>query len=380
MKSGHNKITVISFFNPGQIGYLDFRYRVDALKNAGLLDEVVCNISEAREELDLDKSEFKHIPGGVGGILTQWSYYFKIMLYCFQNKKSHVMLLHSFLAPVTILVPGIKTYLYWNEHPSHFIGRASGGLMAPVKWLKGKISLILFYKGAKSATLVMPIGEHHMEDIIEAGCSREDVVLIYMGVGGEFKAAKKQSLIRDSLRIVYTGSVREDRGRDIMLKAVFLCRERGVPAHIIIVGADSEQIRIICKTVKKYSIDKHVDVIGRVSGNEIPDYLGNADFGICLWADKPYWRFNPPTKLFEYLVSGLPVIANDMRTHTKYVADGVNGFICKYSSESLSEILINAWNNKADYPAMVENVSRDNSKYLWQNIEPQFLREIKSHL
>jgi len=380
MKSTQNKVTVVSFFNPDQIGYQDFRYRVETLKRAGLLDQVVCNIPEAREELGIDESEFKLVPGGVGGILTQWSYYIKLMLYCLRKRKSHVFLLHSFLAPVACLLPKVKTYLYWNEHPSHFIGKASGGLLKPLKWSKGKISLYLFYQGARSATLVMPIGEHHMEDIIEAGCSPENVALIYMGVGAEFRSAIKRTVKNDALRLVYTGSVMEDRGRDIMLEAVCLCQKNRVPVYLSIIGADREQIRIIREAVKTYNIEKNIDVMGRVSGSEIPGYLERADFGICLWADKPYWRFNPPTKLFEYLVAGIPIIANDMRTHTKYIVDGVNGYICRYSSESLSEVLINAWNKKAEYPAMVDRVCGDNSKYLWSTIEPQFLREIQKHL
>jgi glycosyltransferase involved in cell wall biosynthesis len=90
-----------------------------------------------------------------------------------------------------------------------------------------------------------------------------------------------------------------------------------------------------------------------------------------------WWRFNPPTKLFEYLVAGLPVLASDIRTHTQYITHRQNGLIFEYDSSSLSRAIQVLWERRAELPAFKQQAFESGTPYLWEHIEPVFLETIE---
>ena len=75
---------------------------------------------------------------------------------------------------------------------------------------------------------------------------------------------------------------------------------------------------------------------GKVSQNDVPKYLKQADFSILLRPDKRYAHAGFPTKFVESLNAGLPVIANYTSDLALYLIDGYNGFVVEdFSTEAL---------------------------------------------
>ncbi len=234
---------------------------------------------------------------------------------------------------------------------------------------------------AKKADLVMPIGEAHRDDLLRIGCRQERVRLLYMGVDAAFvpPAGQEDKPRRANapLELIYHGTVNRLRGRDIMLEAIVLANKEYPIAHLTIVGASDEEIRYCNSYARRFGIADAVRVCGRVPGRDIPGILQKADAGLCFMEDLPWWRFNPPTKLFEYLVAGLPVLASDIRTHTQYVSDWYNGLICQYDSRSLADAIEQLWQRRAVLPALKSNARQSGSQHLWERIEPDFLQAIR---
>jgi glycosyltransferase involved in cell wall biosynthesis len=375
--SSHNKITVITRFNPKQVGYLDFQYRIAALEKADMLDVVISNVPRAKQELQISDEQFVLISGGTGSLIAQWRYYFKVRSYCIAQDKQRVILLHSSLAPLASMLKKCKTFLYWNEHPSHFVGggNAQSGFIS--RW-KQRYLLKKYYMGARDADMVMPIGEQHLEDLLNADCESGRLRMVYMGVNDTFRAVNDKKEAGGNLRLIYTGSVKKDRGRDIMLEAVSILKNQDKYAELTIVGAADDEKSLCEKICLDLDISDRVKIVGRVPGTEIHHYVQQADIGICIWADKPYWRFNPPTKLFEYLVAGLPVLANNMVTHTEYIKDGVNGLVCQYDANSMANAIARCTGDRVLLSKMMGHVKNNSDQFLWSNIEPEFISLISS--
>ena len=204
-----------------------------------------------------------------------------------------------------------------------------------------------------------------------------------MGVDKMFLQAREQSagtLGGDAgpLRLVYAGSVAKDRGCDVMLEGLALANRDEVRAHLTIVGASPDQMSYCWERAEALGIEQHLEVLPRVRGNVIPSLLAGADLGVCAWEDRVYWRYNPPTKLFEYLVAGLPVLASDIRTHTQYVVDWFNGLIFQYSASSLAEKIGELWTQRSELPQLKRNAAKSGEQYIWDRIEPEFLRAVRS--
>lgn len=369
---------VFTWLSPDQPGFLDFAYRVRSL---GQHYRTTLVSPYPLKQPEFSIAGIEHIVLPHRDTRMGWLAY---MLDCARlirsRKPACAVLLHSMLAPLVLLAGATPVALYWNEHPSRFTASPPGHPW--FKRLARKLALKAFFlNAARKADLVMPIGEAHEQELLQIGCRAERVRLLYMGVDASFARRPDGRIPRDGdapLELIYNGTVNQLRGRDVMLEAIVLANRNRKIAHLTIVGANEEQLRYCSEYASQFGIADALTVRGRIPGREIPSILGNADIGLCFMEDLPWWRFNPPTKLFEYLVAGLPVLASDIRTHTQYIADWHNGMICQYDSHSLAQAIALLWERRESLRLLQDNACKSGQQYLWDRIEPEFLKAIKA--
>lgn len=363
---------VVTSFAEGQPGYLDFSYRIRSLASHYQLT-VISTFTLTQEELHFPEVEYVVITSSSGG--KGWlGYLWKCASLIRKRRPDVAVLLHSMAVPVTLMVGSIPTVAYWNEHPTHIAPEPEDG-QCYKRWLRAGLRWLMFY-GARRSHLVMPIGEALRDDLIQHGCSSGKIRMIYMGVDQSFYGVALDPTLFDAgteIRLIYVGSVHPERGRDVMLQAIALVNQKGKKAHLTILGASPDQLDYCQHEIQQLGISDAVTLYGRVPGSQIPNYLRAADAGLCLWEDLPWYRFNPPTKLFEYLVAGLPVLASNIRTHTAYVKHGDNGLIFEYGSLGLAKAIESFWHVSNQKLRMKNCAVQSGLAYLWPTIEPQFL-------
>lgn len=367
------KCVVITCFDAHQPGYLDFAYRIAALAKVYQLIVV--------SQHALNQPEFQsiaaqhHVISHRGGKLGWFTYLIKCARLARKHKPAVLVLLHSATAPITLLTSHIPTCVYWNEHPSNLMQVSAQQLAFKnglTKWLHK-----LIFLGAQRASVVMPIGEAHADDLLHHGVAPNNISLCYMGVADQFLINNPVQINSNVIRLVYTGTVSEARGRDVMLQAMKRVADAQLPVHLCIVGASEAELLYCQQAIQTMHLQGFVEVVGRVAGNEIPHYLAQADAAICLWQASPWTLFNPPTKLFEYLVAGLPVLASNIRTHTRYISHGENGLIFDYNAESLAQAITHLCHRIAQLPAMKVQARHTGEPYLWRTLESVFLNTIR---
>lgn len=381
MRAERVRCAVVTWFHQNQPGFLDFSYRIRALSSQFAVT-ILSRAPITQEELLVPEAEYLVLQTRDSSKRSLVAYNFRVAALLRQMRPHVVVHLGSHTAAAVLLTPGQSSAIYWNEHPSHYLLHWPWR-KHPLKALTNVLLRMATYRGVVRAELAMPIGEAHLADLLEHGASADRLRLLYMGVDEKFLRARMQraGTVRNDagpLRLVYTGTVAKERGRDVMLEGLALANRDEVRARLTIIGASPEQISYCRERAEELRIGEHLEVLPRVSGNLIPSLLANADLGVCIWEDRIYWRFNPPTKLFEYLVAGLPVLASDIRTHTQYVADWVNGRIFKYSAASFAETIIELWARRADVPALRRNAATSGEKYLWERIEPEFIYAVRN--
>lgn len=364
---------VVTYFVDGQPGFLDFLYRVRSLS----LHYKVTLVSRLPlQQGDWDGIAAERVVFARSESRRDWlGYLFDCARLIRRHPGRRVVLLASTLAPLSLLVGKRHVALYWNEHPTHFAHMPLNASALKTWWSRA-ICWSLF-QGARHASVVMPIGEAHRDDLLASGVSADRVRMIYMGVHTDFADAGQGQRAEDGpLQLIYVGSISQERGRDVMLDGLAQAIERGVPAHLTLIGADEAQQAHCARYAVRLGIASQLTVTGRVPGTAIPRLLGRAHAGVCLWEDRPWWRFNPPTKLFEYLVAGLPVLASDIRTHTAYVKDGRNGFIFEYSPAGFAGAIERLHRERSQLGALSAQAAQSGSTFIWDKLEPVFLRTI----
>ena len=325
-----------------------------------------------QKELLMDNVNYQ-IFNTKSGKLGWLSYLAKCAYFIRQQKADIVVLLHSAAAPITLFIGKIPTCLYWNEHPTNLIHLPNS--FAPLRHTLVLMLHRLIFSGAKKSKLVMPIGEEHQDDLYQHQVGFNKVRMLPMGVSDKFLLVTSVIQFKpyEPLQLIYIGTVSKARGRDVMLEAMSLLVKNKVNVHLTIVGASLDQIDICTQRIKDLDIIKNISLIGKVSGEQIPSYLAQADIGICLWEQNPWNEFNPPTKLFEYLVAGIPVLASNIRTHTRYVHHWKNGLIFDYDATSLANAITELHKHTNKIQSLKKQAAESGQPYLWSRIEPIFL-------
>ncbi len=162
---------------------------------------------------------------------------------------------------------------------------------------------------------------------------------------------------RAEVRMIYTGRLSTDRGILIYARLLTKLLELGVPARLTLAGAftpESEK-KVFFDYAK--GIASSIDYLGWIPYEKMPDIYLTADIGLVVLMPEPRYVAAVPVKLFEYMASGLPVIASDF----PFIAKIINGAQCGLLIDPVADIaptvnLIADWyKNRAIPQAMGEN-------------------------
>jgi glycosyltransferase involved in cell wall biosynthesis len=159
-----------------------------------------------------------------------------------------------------------------------------------------------------------------------------------------------------SERIVYVGRVSRGRGSLRMIEAVQLLRERGIEVQLDIVGPVTAAHREeLCDAIER----------ARLSGVRLHGYLKPLDAwrmaagavaGLAVLEPEPNYVESFPTKMFEYMALGLPVIVSNFPLYREVVEGSTCG-VCVDPLDSAA--LATALEQLLRDPAMARELGRN---------------------
>ena len=143
-----------------------------------------------------------------------------------------------------------------------------------------------------------------------------------------------------------------------------------IPIRYTIIGCGKyNEVQNLKEIVKKERLSEVVDVLGEIPHNRLKKHFDSHNIGVSYIPMTPYYDCQPAIKLFEYLLSGMPVIATDTFENRVVVNDS-NGILINDNSSNfykgLRELFERRQNFNSDY---ICNSSR---QYSWMNIVDSF--------
>ena len=129
--------------------------------------------------------------------------------------------------------------------------------------------------------------------------------------------------------ILYLGGLERNRGADLMVEAFAQVAAKMPAARLLIVGhfMPPELEDEVRAAAAARGVGQAVEVTGRVPFATIGEYLPRAAVGWVPWQPVAKNRKNIPTKLFEYMAFGLPVVSSDLPSTRPFVTHGDNGLL-----------------------------------------------------
>jgi len=148
-------------------------------------------------------------------------------------------------------------------------------------------------------------------------------------------------------------------------------KKNTIPIKYYIIGFGSiEEEKTISETIKKYKLNNVIKFLGRKNHNELYSYLKEATIGISFVPQTSYYDVQPPTKIFEYALSGLITISTDTYEARKLITKE-NGVICQDNAQSFKEKLDEIYENLDYYSSDKIRKSLINNE--WKTIVKKIL-------
>jgi glycosyltransferase involved in cell wall biosynthesis len=177
--------------------------------------------------------------------------------------------------------------------------------------------------------------------------------------------------------ILYLGSIERARGSRLMVEAFHLVRQRTPDARLLLVGhfAPEDLEQEVSAHASRLGLQDAIEIAGRVPFETIGSFLSQAAVGWIPFQPVPKYLRNIPTKLFEYMAYGVPIVSSDLPTTRPFVAKGTSGYLVPADdpaahAEAILQIL-----NHPDEAASMGRQGQElvRKEYNWSQMEKSLL-------
>lgn len=133
-----------------------------------------------------------------------------------------------------------------------------------------------------------------------------------------------------------------------------------------IVGDGPGRIREqLLDVARDQGVEQFVDMPGYIPHEQLRPYFEKCNAGLSYVPITPYFEHQPPTKTFEYLLTGMPVIATATNENRRIV-NGRNGVLISDSAEGVYRGLHELIERRENYDSAAIRESAE--QYTWANI------------
>jgi glycosyltransferase involved in cell wall biosynthesis len=175
-------------------------------------------------------------------------------------------------------------------------------------------------------------------------------------------------------RLLYTGTLSASRGLRTMVKLAARIRRAGRPETIDLVGiCRYEKQRAWAKArIQEEDLNSILSRVGwdtYVPPSTMPPYYRRADVGLALFEPHPNHRGSIPTKFYEYLHYGLPLICSDIPRWRRFVERHACGAVVPPGEPAAVLDVLDEWRAHPErYRERAERARAAASRYRWKPV------------
>jgi glycosyltransferase involved in cell wall biosynthesis len=147
-------------------------------------------------------------------------------------------------------------------------------------------------------------------------CRPEKIAVVMNSPDGQifpFRATPSEAFTRKTgnkpFVIMYHGSLVERNGLDVAIDALARVREAVPTAELRIFGANTPFLERMMEAARNQNLQEAVSYLGSRRLEDLVTEIENCDLGVIPNHRNAFTEINTPTRIFEYLALGKPVIA-----------------------------------------------------------------------
>ena len=148
-----------------------------------------------------------------------------------------------------------------------------------------------------------------------------------------------------------------------LCKATELANQAGMNFHLILTGFGTEK-----DALEKYALltNGRIEVNSPVPHDQVPSLLAKAHVGVLPFPDEEKYRVSSPIKLFEYMASGMTIMATRVVCHTDVIRDDSYTFWADDATvQGLFETLKLIWKSRTILESMGKKSALASQYWSW---------------
>ena len=171
------------------------------------------------------------------------------------------------------------------------------------------------------------------------------------------------------LRVVYIGTITSYRGINHVIDAIrqLADRYRSRITFDIYGHGDEEFLEEIAALADADDTDYEISLEGHVDHRELPKIVSQYDVAVSPLPPLEAFQVSCPTKVFEYLAMGLPVIATRITPHERYLTHRENAFLVEPEDPSANAAVFEEILDDRELLRRMSEAARESSlEHDWQ--------------
>jgi len=181
----------------------------------------------------------------------------------------------------------------------------------------------------RRANLVVTVNIACKRIFSSRSCPAEKIAVVMNSPDGQifpFRAAVPQAPTAEFQNkpfvILYHGSLLERNGLDVAVDALAQVLATIPSAELRILGSKTSFLEQVLEAAQNKGIQKAIRYLGPKSHEDVVKEIENCDLGVIPNRRNAFTDINTPTRIFEYLAVGKPVIAPSTRGIQDYFEEG----------------------------------------------------------
>lgn len=206
--------------------------------------------------------------------------------------------------------------------------------------------------------------------IISKGIAKKIWLTDYfiLPLGGNCFSSKPKSF--QQLSLLYVGTLSNRNILDCVKGFhLFIKKDNYIestkPSFTIVGDSPFGELEEIKNYVVRNNLKKYIHTPGFVSSDKLNPFYDRANIGVSYVPITSYYQYQPPTKTFEYLISGLPVIATATEANKEILSPKVSELI-KDDPASFYNAIKKMQERKKEFNN--EWIRKEYSKHTWERV------------
>jgi glycosyltransferase involved in cell wall biosynthesis len=227
---------------------------------------------------------------------------------------------------------------------------------------------IMVYKNADAVVCLSISLKQYLVD--NMGVSEKSVFIIPDAVKKEWFDIKKTA----GEFICYTGSLYNWKGVDTLISAT-----KYLPGERLLIVGGGERLEGLRRLAAAEGVADRVDFTGAVPHSSIPEYLSMAKVLVLPNIAEGPSEFSSPLKLFEYMASGVPIVASDIQSFKEILTHKRNALMFEPGSpEALASAIKEIIKDRNFAEGIAKSAKRDAEDYTYEKRGERIIKAVKA--